>query len=198
MCKIFKVKIINKKMRTLPKINRGKKKTLDFLNLKNKKGMSEIITSMIMIGLVLVVIAIVWVVINNLIQDKVTSTQSCFGDFGAVTLNKQYTCLDSINKELQFSVSIGDADVSGVLISVSGPSATKSFTIEDGANYSYLKKYGGTYGGSLSTPGENSGVTYVADLTVMDVTDADTIRIAPIMDGEQCDVSDTILDLKSC
>tara|TARA_Y100000034_G_scaffold130823_1_gene190254 strand:- start:2302 stop:2835 length:534 start_codon:yes stop_codon:yes gene_type:complete len=165
---------------------------------KNKKGVSGIIATVIMIGLVIAIAAILWSVVNNLIGEQVSSSESCFGNFGKVTLNKQYVCKDSIANEIQFAINIGDIDVDSALVSVSGQSGTKSFEIKNSTTYSYVKMFGGSYGGALQLPGENAGLTYVVGLTTLGITDATSIKIAPVLNGNQCEVSDSITSIGSC
>ena len=68
-----------------------------------KKGLSGIVATVIMIALVVGITAMVWVVVKNLIQGQISSTESCFGNFGKVNLNKEYTCYDSTLSEIQFA-----------------------------------------------------------------------------------------------
>ena len=93
--------------------------------IKNRKGISGVITAVIMIALVLVAAVIVWVVVRNIVQGQLTGVESCFGVYGKVTINNRYTCYNSSSNKFQFSVNIGDIDVSAVLVSISGEGATK-------------------------------------------------------------------------
>ncbi|PIO08615.1 hypothetical protein COU59_00910 [Candidatus Pacearchaeota archaeon CG10_big_fil_rev_8_21_14_0_10_34_12] len=165
---------------------------------KNKKAVSGIIATVIMIGLVIGVTAIVWAVINNLIGKEISSSQSCFGNFGKVTLNKKYTCIDTALGEAHVSLSVGDVRIDSVLMAFSGASASKSFELKDGSNFSYVKSYSGSYSGTLSLPEKNSGITYIVDLSGLGVSDASSLKISPIIEGTQCEVSDSISELGSC
>ena len=165
---------------------------------KNRKGVSTVIATVIMIALVIAVTAIVCGVINNLIGTQIESSESCFGNFGKVKLNKQYTCLNSSSDEAQFSLSIGDISVDSVLVALAGNSGSKSFELKNASSFAYARMYSGSYGGSLTMPGKNSGLTYVVDLSSLGVSDANSIRISPIIKGNQCEVSDSIEEIGSC
>ena len=163
-----------------------------------KKGVSTIIATVIMIALVIIIISVLWVVVNNLIGEQIASSESCFGNFGKINFNKQYTCYNSSLNEIQFAINIEDIDVEGVLVSVSGQSGTKSFEVKDGLTYSYVKMFGGIYNESLNLPGKNAGLTYVIDLDVIGIANATSTKIAPIIRGTQCEVSDSITSLGNC
>tara|TARA_Y100000031_G_scaffold109380_1_gene120372 strand:- start:433 stop:1011 length:579 start_codon:yes stop_codon:yes gene_type:complete len=165
---------------------------------KNRKGISGIVATVIMIALVVGITAIVWVVINNLVKEQIGSSESCFGNFGEVSLNKQYTCYNSGSSEIQFAMNIGDISIDSVIVSVSGQSGAKSFEVKNNLTYSYVKMYSGSYEGTLQLPDKNSGLTYVINLSGIGITDATSIKIAPIINANQCEVSDSILEISNC
>lgn len=165
---------------------------------KNHRGISGIVAMVIMIALVVGITATVWVVVNNLVKGQIGSSESCFGNFGEVGLNKQYTCYDSSLSEIQFAIKIGDISIDSALVSVSGKSGSKSFEIKNNSTYSYVKMYGGSYGGTLQLPAKNAGLTYIINLTGIGITDAKSIKIAPIINSNQCEVSDSVLEINNC
>lgn len=166
-------------------------------NRKNKKGLSQIIATMIMIVLVLGAASIVFGVVNNLISEEIENSESCFGNFGKVTINNQYTCYDSDSNEIRFLVNVGDIKIDGFLVSVAGKSGAKSFEIKNNA-INFVRIYNGVYGGAINPPKENSGLTYFVNLSEMDIEDADSVTIAPIIDGTQCEVSDSLAGIDNC
>ncbi len=159
-----------------------------------KKGLSTIIVTVLLIGLTIVAVGIVWAVVNNLIREKISNTEACFGNFGKVSLNPQYTCYKTASKEFQFSISIGDIDVEKVIVGISSVGETGSYAIP-GANADVKKFVAGTYGEDLSLPGRNAGTTYV---TKAFTTKPDLVKIAPVINGEQCDFSDTLTEIDEC
>lgn len=162
-----------------------------------KKAISGIVATVIMIALVVGVISILWVVVSNLVKEQIGSSEACFGNFGKVTLNKQYTCYNSGSNEIEFAMSIGDITIDSVIVSVSGKSGAKSFEVKN-ESYSYVRMYSGSYGGTLQLPDKNAGLTYVINLAGIGIADAKSIRIAPIINSNQCEVSDSILEINNC
>ncbi|MDO8528712.1 MAG: hypothetical protein Q7S06_02370 [Nanoarchaeota archaeon] len=167
-------------------------------NYKNK-GLSTIIVTVLLIGLTIVAVGIVASVVNNLIKGKMLNTEACFGNFGKVSIDPQYTCF--IDKpigtpdEFQFSIFIGDIDVEKIIIGISSAGQTKSYTIP--GKYADVRKYGagGTYNEDLILPGRNAGTTYVVNSFI---SKPDSIKIAPVINGQQCDVSDTLVEIDRC
>jgi len=163
-----------------------------------KKGISGIIATIIMMALVIFIASVLWVVVNGLVRDQIEITESCFGNFGKINFNKQYTCYDPSLNEIQFAINVENINIEGVLISVSGQSGTKSFEVKAGSTYGYVKMFGGGYGGALSIPGTNAGLTYVISLDILGITNVTSTRMAPIISGTQCEVSDSVLEINNC
>ena len=93
----------------------------------NRRGLSGIVTVVSMIALVLGAAAIVWVMVSNMVSDRLESSSSCSGIFDKVTLNSRYTCYDDSTEELFFSLTQEDIDVDKIIVSVLGDGTTKSF-----------------------------------------------------------------------
>lgn len=160
----------------------------------NKRGVSGVITVVILVGLVMVTTAIVWTVVNGLVSDRIGDAEACFGNFEKVTLNNRYTCYDSSSNETMFSINIGDIEVDSVIVSISSEGATKGYTITDEVtNIEGLTNYSG--GDDVIIPGKNSGLTYIATEYS---SEPDSINIKPVINGKQCDISDSIIEIDSC
>lgn len=177
------------------------KKLNHFFHEKNKRGISEIIITLITIGLVLVATAIVWGAVNGVIKGKIDSSKSCFGNFGKVAIEKKYTCYQPSQppsvpqKNVHIALSVGDVDIDGVTISVSNQEETESFkltnveqTIEGVAYFNNTIP--------VRLPEKNSGKTY--KFLWNPAFAPKSIQIAPIINGNQCDVSDSLSTIESC
>lgn len=164
---------------------------------KNQKGISTIIATMILILMVVVVAGIVWVSVNDLVSKQIKSSESCFGNFGKITLDKKDTCYNSSSKELQFSVNVGDINLDSLLVSISSIPGTKSFKIA-GSIIGNVRMYNGTYGEVIKLPEKNAGLTYVVNTTGLGIGSPDSISIAPIINANQCGVSDSLSRINNC
>lgn len=145
----------------------------------SKKGISPIIASTIMIGLVIVAVVVVWSALNNLVEDRISTSESCFGIFEKVRINDKYTCYDDSSSKVNVSIIRDDIDMEGLTVSISDGEDSDSFTIN-----------------SSNLPGKRGGKTYVFSWSRS--TTPSGVRIAPIIGGNQCDVSDSTNQLLDC
>jgi len=181
----------------LPENRRGSSPKNSFFP-KNHKGLSAVITTLILIALVISAIAIVWVTVTNLLTNRLDAAESCMNIFEKVEINELYTCYNSSSNKFQFSINIREINIEEIIVSVSGEGTTKSYTltneartIEHLANYSF-----GNFGIDLiKLPGKNSGLTYISDYFS---STPDSVKIAPVINGNQCEVSDSVLEIYSC
>jgi flagellin-like protein len=165
---------------------------------RNKRGISSIIATLLLIVLTIVLVVIVWSVVNGLVTQKISQSTACFGNFNSISLNGQYTCYNSSSSSnyLQFSLNIGDVAVDGVLISISSPSQSESITLTNTPQtISNLSYYNGG-GTTVALPGKNSGITYIYTWVGSDAPRS--IQIAPIVKGQQCASSDSITTISPC
>jgi len=165
----------------------------------NSKGLSGVITMVLLVGLVVVAVAIVGVVLRNLITEEIKGTESCFGNYNEVSIEPLYTCYNLSSEKLLISIKIGGINVDGVLVAISGTGTTKSFKIQNtSSTITGLTNYpsGST---SVKLPGQNGGLTYIYNLTEGGFSSKpDRIEIAPVINNKQCDVSDFLSSIDNC
>lgn len=161
---------------------------------KNRKGISGVVAAVLMIALVMVVAVIVWVVVRNIVQDQIGSVESCFGVYDKVTINNRYTCFDTTYGRFQFSISIGDIDINSLIISISDSihGETKSYTLTNTLKDLDIDPYPAG-AGDVKLPEKNGGDTYI-----IYGTEPDLIQIAPVVNGQQCEVSDSLSEIDDC
>lgn len=161
------------------------------------KGLSEVVATVIIIMLVIVATAAIWGITNNFIKDKTEDSTSCFNiDFSEkVTFNGEYTCYNSSGDEIQFSVNIGDVEISKIVVSILAGGSSKSFELtgtetELSGLYNYPSRTT-----NIKMPEKNSGKTYIATGIS---ENADWIKIAPYAGDKPCNPTDTIYELEDC
>lgn len=168
------------------------------LRSKSKKGLSTIVITVILIALSMAAIVLVWGFVNNLVKGQIKSSESCFGNYDKVQINGQYTCYKRVgtNYNLRFSLIIGDIDVDKVIVSISSESAVKSFEITNtNQTISGLEMYS-PEDTNVILPGKNSGLTY--NVTTLFSEKIDSIQIAPVINDDLCEVSDSISEIEDC
>ena len=160
---------------------------------ENRKGVSAVIATIILIALVLAAIAIVWVTVTNMLTDRLDAAESCMNIFEKVEINELYTCYNSTSSKFQFSISIKDIDVDEVVVLVSWEGSTSTYTLTDTDQQNIgLTRY--PSGGEVVLPGKNSGLTYITNIA----STPDSIKITPVINKNQCEVSDSVVEIYSC
>jgi len=164
----------------------------------NKKGLSIVVATILMISLTLVATGIVWTITQEFVDKETTGAKECFDAFDKLTVGNQYSCYDADAEELKFSIEVGRLNITRAMIQISSSTNSTKFELNDSASYvEHLTNYDGTE--SVSLPRENSGDTYsFASGAAGFLLPPETIRIAPIIGKNQCDVSDTILNFTAC
>lgn len=163
--------------------------------LSRRKGISEVVTTVIMIALVLLASVLVWTIVNDLLREKIKSSESCFGNLEKVALDKKNICYDdsSTPNKVRFAISLGDVEVDEILVSISNDAETKSFKIRKNSQEDGLTYLDGSSPAEL--PPKNGGKTYLYQWTGLP---AKSVKIAPIIDGTQCEISDSSSELDNC
>ncbi|MBU1252536.1 MAG: hypothetical protein KJ905_03770 [Nanoarchaeota archaeon] len=169
--------------------------------LDNKKGLSVIIATVILIAMTMVIAGIVWTTVSNLVNTETSEAESCFGLFEKVNFERKYTCYDSVDEETQFSIKIGDLDIDEVIVGISTNTTGKSFSIKKiGSTVPNLKMFDGLAKIELITlPGKESGETYIFNMVTAGIDGVPIkVEIIPVIDGTQCEVADTVQDFGTC
>ncbi len=163
--------------------------------IKNKRGMSGVIITLLIILLAIVLVAIVWGVISNMAKKGTERSQTCFDVFDKIELNPSYTCWNESDKNFTFSISIKDIDVDSIVVRISSRALTKAFTIP--GTYEDLGPYGESLNTEVTLPGKNEGKTYYTN-AFASTGKPDSIEVLAVIDGNQCEVSDKITEIGNC
>ena len=167
----------------------------------NKKGLSTIIVTLLLVVLSLVAIGIAWGFSSDIIKKQISTSQSCFDVSGKFKINGEYTCYNYNAQtgmySVRFSLSIGDITADKLLIGISSASSTKGYTLtntpESISELSYVNFAPGTL---VKLPDKNGGKTYAT--TEISTDKIDSIKIAPVISGTQCDIVDSISNIQNC
>ncbi len=164
---------------------------------KNRKGLSSVVTTVLLIGLGVVAAGLVWMFVNSFLKKQI-DTQSCYGNFDKITINGEYTCSNktvSGTYNLRFSLSVADIDLERAVVSVSSASAVKSYEITNTSRaVAGLTMYP-SGSATVSLPGKNSGLTYEATGFSSKI---DSVKVAAYIGGNMCDTSDSVSEIVDC
>ena len=162
--------------------------------MKQKKGLSAIVTLMILILITLSVGGIIFVAINKTVTKKLGSAESCYNIFEKVKINSEYTCYDSSSNETQFSIDVGEIEFQEILVAISDGDSSKNFKLTNELQtISGLRNFNGSE--QVKAPGKNSGDTYIASNFSESPLE---IKIALIINGHACGVSDSLSNIGNC
>ncbi len=163
---------------------------------KNKKGVSPIVATILLILLTIVLIFTISTFVVPFVKDQL-SRGDCFSYVGKleVTDNIAYTCYKSTvtPKIMNVQVHRGDVDLNSMKIIIGGASSS-IFIIKDGITDPNIVMFDGTT--TLTLPQKNGEKTY----TLKNVnTIPESISVAPVMtNGKTCDLTDTVTFISAC
>ncbi len=175
----------------------------------NKKGVSTIVVVLLMVALVMVTMFVVFNVTKGTVEEKIEKIESCGVNLiGKISLNPEYVCYDSVNKEIVFSVNRGDLEVDSLLISVETEKEVDLFKIRNllslSPNYETISDPNSGESILLTYPERSSqivfpslkgGKTYIG----ININEPPIkIQIAPSVGGKQCEVVDSLTDIVDC
>lgn len=166
-----------------------------------KRGLSAVIATVILILVTIIAVGIISSFIIPTVRDNLQQTGNCLDVVGKVELNPAFTCIGTSagtfvdEGELIVSVETGKIKIGGLIVVVSGNGASKNYKIENGP---YAGGDISMYRGSsnLILPGENEIKTYWISDIILPLNPTE-VKIAPIMGGNQCEISDKIF-LQNC
>jgi len=162
-----------------------------------KKGLSDVISTILLITLTIILVGVVWVVVGGILKEKTSASSSCVNSFDKIKLNEEYTCYDGNTNTLQVSIDISEVNLNGVIFSISDSTKSKSFEIvKEPTNVDGVSAYDSNPLTSL--PEADGGKTYIVSLSFFGITNPKEVRIAPKINNNQCEVSDSLNELKLC
>ncbi len=161
----------------------------------SKKGLSNVVVMVIMIALVLAIMILVYNLVISTVEEQTEKAESCGIDLiEKVYINDDYVCYNSSSKEVIFSISIGDILLDELLVVISDEGSSKTFTLANESSED-IHYFNGTKGKEARIPGPKSGKTYIVNVTGIKPTQ---MQIAPVVNGNQCDVIDKISNIVDC
>lgn len=165
----------------------------------NRKGLSGVITAVILIALTITLIGVIWSIVSKLVTEKIDESSSCFNLFDKITINDEFTCYDSSQGgSIQLSLSLKDVEPDRILISVVSLGTSEQFFINsEPGTVANVQTYPGLED-TISLPSNNSGKSYLIDLSGLGLGEPDSIEIAPEINGNQCEVSDSLNEIVAC
>ena len=171
-----------------------------------KRAVSNVVGVMIILVILVAITGIVFAVVYTLVNKSTKESGACFDALDAVSIEGVNTCYgeDQNTKMLKLPISVKDIELSGILVSVYGESRSNSFTLlKEGTEREYVTTVDDDFWNKdlpIYPPGRNSGITYAVflDENNLNVGRPNKVEIAPIINGQQCGVSDKLIEIIDC
>lgn len=174
------------------------------MSKKNKRGLSEVISTLLIIILTIVALAGIWIFVQNFVVDTLGTAKKCSGITEKIAFGEG-TCYfyqeNPEKKELHIQLNRKDLKMDGVLIAVTSLSGeSKSFKImeDQSTKYTYVKELTGSYNIPLELVKEDEGKTYVFNLKDGSFGEPKTIELVPIIEKEYCSSVDLWNNIPKC
>jgi len=157
----------------------------------NQRAQSQIISTVLLILLVIVGIAIISSFAVNFIRDKL-SGEDCLEVFDKVKIGAKYTCYDSGSMRVQIQIGDINTTISGFKVELGGADSRTVTIVEGGTEVSM---YDDTTYPAVVLPGNNEARTYVIE----GVSKPDSISVYPVLsDGKVCEATDILNIIADC
>lgn len=158
-----------------------------------KKGLSQIVSTVLLILITVSAVAGVWMVIDSFVNEGLGKAKSCQSVIGQIELNNEYTCYNSTSKQMLVSILRKDFDLDSIFVSVSYGTENVVFELTNNTQtFPDVTFYSGAT--EISMPPKEGGRTYIVNRVGM----PERVLISPKVDGIMCDISDSLEDIPTC
>lgn len=156
--------------------------------MKCKKGLSQVVGTLLMVLITISAIGVVWASINAFVGDRMDQTESCHDIYDKIIINDKYTCYNSSSDELIISLTVNDIYPDSILVAIAYNDHSNNFDLTN------VSRSIDTVIGNVKMPEANSGKKY----TIQSVEKPVKISLAPKVNGNQCDISSTFSNIPIC
>ncbi|HOW37191.1 MAG TPA: hypothetical protein PLK34_03000 [Candidatus Pacearchaeota archaeon] len=170
---------------------------------KNKSGVSEVITTLLLVLLTMALLAVVYMVLRPYIENQLRKSGSCFQVADKVKLNDLSTCQNASTGDVLFFIEVGETKaLTKILVVISSDTTSDSIEITNiPQQISNLEYYDGTT--NVAIPGENSGILYVYHWGDFGYTGSGKgipkeISLVPMVGQDDCAIADSINLIDPC
>ena len=133
--------------------------------MKQKRGVSELIATVLLIGVTISAAAMIYSFVVPLIQSNIEQSQKCVS--GLLEITRDYTCYNISSKELYIEIERSNADVNvtGIQILLSGGQSSGGVLIKEGPGTKEVRDFNPSL--NLTIPKKGESNTYVINMTAL-------------------------------
>ena len=166
--------------------------------MKYSKGLSQVVTTVLLILLTIVAVGVIWTAINKFVGNRLEGAGSCYDVLDEIQINNDWTCYNASSNQTLISINRGDVNITSILVGVSFETNSTVFritneetSIEDVSYYNEV----GSGVALVSLPTKEGGKTYVLNNVFEIPRD---ITISAQAGEKQCGVSDIVENVYAC
>lgn len=162
--------------------------------MRGKKALSAVVIMIVLVALTMSIAGVVITLTKKTVEKKISETESCYNILDKVSINSEYVCYNSTSDSIIFAISIGDIKIDELIVAISGEETSKIFNILSAPSEIEGLSVCGSEDLLVKLPQKKAGEMYSGDINFKPVQ----IKIAPIINGEACDVTDSLNNIVNC
>ena len=169
---------------------------------KNKKALSSVVVTMLLILLTVTITAVLYSVVRPLVENNLRKSEICLEMMDKIELSSMDTCYDLVSKKLLFLIDIKDTEIIDTLhITISNNQTQKSIALTKTpqviTNLSYYDPSYYLIQNAVAMPNKKTGILYNYTWSES-VYPPVSIEMIPSAEGFTCSGSDLISQIPLC
>jgi len=149
--------------------------------MKNKKGVSAVIATLLLVVITIIATLMVWQFVKKQIIDKNIEESSCFEYRDYVRISDSVnTCYNDTNTKIQIERSLEDKNIDGIALTISSGDTQKSYQLKNNTQVDGVTMNSGSKTIILPVAGE-------AKTYVFNIPKGNLASITVIINGKACD-----------
>lgn len=169
---------------------------------KNKRALSSVVVTMLLILLTITITAVLYSVVRPLVENNLKKSEICLEMMDKVELSSMDTCYDLSSKKLLFLIDVKDTEIIDTLyITMSNNQTQKSINLTKIpriiSNLSYYDPSYYSIPGAVAMPNKKTGILYNYTWSGSSFPPV-SIEMIPSTEGFTCSGSDLISQIPLC
>ena len=156
--------------------------------MNNKKGVSTIVTVVLLILVSITAVALIAAFVVPFIKGSLTESNECYGMLGKIDMVAgNNTCLDTTTNTVKVSIKKGFVDkttVKSLAVVLAGSGKSKRYDLTSGVSATDIKELSGNYNTALTLPKDGETSTYVFNVAGMGIT-VTSAEVSPILSSDK-------------
>lgn len=145
----------------------------------NKRGISDLVATVLMILIAIVAAGLLGYFLMNWFKANTEKITLCGDSSLSIKTDEGFTCFTDSDVQIQVSRGSGNVQLAGIQLQISGSGASKTIEVRAGKTKTGVRMYGNQT--ALEIPGENEAVTYVVSRSFLKMAEISNVAATPIV-----------------